>query len=301
MYERFTDRALKVLHLANQEAHRFDHEYIGTEHMLLGLIKEGAGVAAHVLMNLDLDVFTIRLEIEKIILFSPFPVTMGQLPRTPRFKSAIEHAIKEAKNLHHDYVGTEHLLLGLVRDEESVAAQVLMNLGLKLSDVRKEVLNLLGRNTASEGIIDCGTVYLSRPLMGPPSSQEIAREDSCRGSAPGEASLSVERERIHSLERQMWNVRVVLGALVGALVGVLLAAGLGVVLGSIIGGGVAALGWRIPAALIGGGTGALLGSAHLPSDGGGLAGALLGALAGILIAEIGGAPERRGFANLWRR
>jgi hypothetical protein len=233
--------------------------------------------------------------------YGPDRIWRGKLPQTPRVTGAIKQAIQEAKNLHHNYIGTEHLLLGLIRDEESVAAQVLMKLGLKLSDVREGVLNLLGHDTASEGKIDCGTVYLSRPLMGPPPSQEIAREDSCSGSSPGEASLSVERERIRSLERQLWNVRVVLGALAGALAGVLLAAGLGGVLGSIIGGIVAALGCRIPAALVGGVTGVLLGSAHLPSDGGGLAGALLGALAGLLIAEIGGPPERRGFANLWRR
>src|SRR5213596_1612112 len=146
MYERFTDRARKVMQLANQEAQRFNHEYIGTEHVLLGLIKEGSGVAANVLKNLDVDLRKIRLEVEKIVQAGPDMVTMGKLPQTPRAKKVIEYSIEEARNLNHNYVGTEHLLLGLLREQEGVAAQVLMNLGLKLEDVREEVLNLLGHN-----------------------------------------------------------------------------------------------------------------------------------------------------------
>jgi ATP-dependent Clp protease ATP-binding subunit ClpC len=152
MYERFTDRARKVMQLANQEAQRFNHEYIGTEHILLGLVKEGSGVAANVLKNLDIDLRKIRLEVEKIVQSGPDMVTMGKLPQTPRAKKVIEYSIEEARNLNHNYVGTEHLLLGLLREQEGVAAQVLMNLGLKLEDVREEVLNLLGHNMeANEG------------------------------------------------------------------------------------------------------------------------------------------------------
>jgi len=149
MYERFTDRARKVMQLANQEAQRFNHEYIGTEHILLGLVKEGSGVAANVLKNLDIDLRKIRLEVEKIVQSGPDMVTMGKLPQTPRAKKVIEYSIEEARNLNHNYVGTEHLLLGLLREQEGVAAQVLMNLGLKLEDVREEVLNLLGHNPES--------------------------------------------------------------------------------------------------------------------------------------------------------
>jgi ATP-dependent Clp protease ATP-binding subunit ClpC len=149
MYERFTDRARKVMQLANQEAQRFNHEYIGTEHILLGLVKEGSGVAANVLKNLDIDLRKIRLEVEKIVQSGPDMVTMGKLPQTPRAKKVIEYSIEEARNLNHNYVGTEHLLLGLLREQEGVAAQVLMNLGLKLEDVREEVLNLLGHNMDS--------------------------------------------------------------------------------------------------------------------------------------------------------
>ncbi len=144
MYERFTDRARKVMQLANQEAQRFNHEYIGTEHMLLGLVKEGTGVAANVLKNLDVDLRKIRLEVEKLVQSGPEMITIGKLPQTPRAKKVIEYSMEEARNLNHNFVGTEHLLLGLLREHEGVAAQVLMNLGLKLEDVREEVLNLLG-------------------------------------------------------------------------------------------------------------------------------------------------------------
>lgn len=149
MFERFTDRARKVMALANQEAQRFNHEYIGTEHILLGLVKEGSGVGANVLRNLDVDLRKVRLEVEKLVKAGPEMVTMGKLPQTPRAKKVIEYAIEEARNLNHNYVGTEHLLLGLLREHDGVAAQVLMNLGLKLEEVREEVLNLLG--AGSEG------------------------------------------------------------------------------------------------------------------------------------------------------
>ncbi len=152
MFERFTDRARKVMALANQEAQRFNHEYIGTEHILLGLVKEGSGVGANVLKNLDVDLRKVRLEVEKLVKSGPETVTMGKLPQTPRAKKVIEYAIEEARNLNHNYVGTEHLLLGLLREQDGVAAQVLMNLNLKLEDVREEVLNLLGATDEPEEV-----------------------------------------------------------------------------------------------------------------------------------------------------
>ena len=144
MFERFTDRARKVMALANQEAQRFNHEYIGTEHVLLGLVKEGSGVGATVLKNLDVDIKKLRLEVEKQVKSGPDMVTMGKLPQTPRAKKVIEYAIEEARSLNHNYVGTEHILLGILRETEGIAAQVLMSVGLKLEEVRQEVLNLLG-------------------------------------------------------------------------------------------------------------------------------------------------------------
>ena len=136
--------------LANQEAQRFNHEYIGTEHLLLGLVKEGSGVGANVLKNLEVDLRKVRMEVEKLVKAGPDMVTMGKLPQTPRAKKVVEYSIEEARNLNHNYVGTEHILLGLLREQDGVAAQVLMNLGLKLDDVREEVLNLLGAGMDAE-------------------------------------------------------------------------------------------------------------------------------------------------------
>ncbi|BBM86072.1 ATP-dependent Clp protease ATP-binding subunit [Candidatus Uabimicrobium amorphum] len=144
MYERFTERARKVMSLARQEAQRFNHEYIGTEHILLGLIQEGSGVAANVLKNMDVELRKIRLEVEKMVESGASALQVGQLPFTPRAKKVLELALEEANNLGHNYIGTEHLLLGLLRENESVAAQVLVNLSLKLEDVREEVLEFLG-------------------------------------------------------------------------------------------------------------------------------------------------------------
>lgn len=147
MYERFTDRARKVMQLANQEAQRYNHEYIGTEHILLGLIKEGSGVAANVLKNLDIDLPAVRVEVERIVRAVPTDADKllpGKLPQTPDAKKVVEYAIAEARDLAHNYVGTEHVLLGLLRQEEGVAAQVIMNLGLTLDMVREEVRELLG-------------------------------------------------------------------------------------------------------------------------------------------------------------
>ncbi len=145
MYENFTDRARMVLQFANQEALRLNHEYVATEHILLGLIKEGSGVAANVLKNLyGLDLRMVRLEVEKVVEIGPREVILGKLPQTPRAKKIIEYAIEEAKNLGHKYVGTEHILLGLLREQDGGAAFVLMNLGLKLKEVREKVRSLLG-------------------------------------------------------------------------------------------------------------------------------------------------------------
>src|SRR5262245_16886416 len=132
MYERFTDRAKKVMQLAEQEARRLDHEYIGTEHILLGLMKEGSGVAANVLKNL-VNLQKVQLQIESVIQHGPHQIKPdARLPHTPRTKNVLECAIYESRRLNHNYIGTEHLLLGLLREQEAVAGLVLANLGLKL-------------------------------------------------------------------------------------------------------------------------------------------------------------------------
>jgi len=142
MYERFSDTARKAMQLAKQEAQRFHHEYIGTEHILLGLVAEGSGVAATVLKNLDVALSKIRLEVEKIVQSGRDTVAASKMPQTQRAKKVIEYAMEEARNLNHNFVGTEHLLLGLLREQEGVAAQVLMNLGVQLDGVRENVVKL---------------------------------------------------------------------------------------------------------------------------------------------------------------
>jgi ribose 5-phosphate isomerase len=150
MFERFTDRSRKAMALANQEAQRFNHAFIGTEHILLGLVKEGSGVGATVLKNLGIDLRSVRLEVEKIVKLGPDMVATAKLPQTPRAKKVVEYAILEARSFNHSYIGTEHMLLGLLREHDGVAAQILINLGLTLQEVRSQVLIVLGTHVKSE-------------------------------------------------------------------------------------------------------------------------------------------------------
>ncbi|MCD4656205.1 MAG: ATP-dependent Clp protease ATP-binding subunit [Planctomycetes bacterium] len=145
MFDKFTDRARKVMGHARQEAQKFNHEYIGTEHVLLGLIQEGTGVASSVLRNLDVEVRKIRAEIEKTVSSGQKMITIGgKLPFTQSAKKVLDYGEEEAKKLGHNYIGTEHLLLGLLHEKEGVAATVLQKLGVKLEDVKREVHELLG-------------------------------------------------------------------------------------------------------------------------------------------------------------
>lgn len=143
-YERFTDRARMVIQLAAKEAVALKMEYVGTEHILLGLLSEGSGVAANILRNLDLNLNQIRTEVKKCVANGPDFLTTVKLPLTPRAIQVHEKAIEEARHLEHNYVGTEHLLLGLLRVEAGVAYQVLTNLGINVESVRQEITNLVG-------------------------------------------------------------------------------------------------------------------------------------------------------------
>ena len=144
MFGRFTERAQKVLVLAQDEAKRFHHNFIGTEHILLGLTREGEGIAAKVLQSLGVEPGRARQEIEKLIGKGDQRSASQSINYTPRAKKVIELAIEEGLNLGHNYVGTEHLLLGLIREGEGIAAQVLHNLDVDLFKARKSVLALLG-------------------------------------------------------------------------------------------------------------------------------------------------------------
>lgn len=152
MFNRFTERAKKVIFLAREEARRLDHDYLGTEHILLGLIREGEGIGAAALQNLAIDLAQVRAEVEKAVGRGGGTLFLGQIPFTPRAKKVLELAVTEARNLGHNYIGTEHLLLGLIREAEGVAAQILTSLGADLGKVREEVSNLLGTKVSPEQV-----------------------------------------------------------------------------------------------------------------------------------------------------
>src|SRR5437870_5805565 len=146
MFERFTDRARRVVVLAQEEARMLNHNYIGTEHILLGLIHEGEGVAAKALESLGISLDAVRGQVEEIIGQGQAAPT-GHIPFTPRAKKVLELSLREALQLGHNYIGTEHILLGLIREGEGVAAQVLQKLGADLNRVRQQVIQLLSGYT----------------------------------------------------------------------------------------------------------------------------------------------------------
>jgi len=144
VWERFTDRAKAIMNFANQEARRYRHGYIGTEHILLGFLKEGSGVGANVLHNLGINLPHVRDEVTKVIKEGSDSDLPTPLPQSPLAKRVIELAIEEARNLNHNYVGSEHLLLGMLREAEGVAGQVLKKAGVEVNAARAGVVALLG-------------------------------------------------------------------------------------------------------------------------------------------------------------
>ena len=154
MFERFTDRARRVVVLAQEEARRLNHNYIGTEHILLGLIQEGEGHAAKAIEELNINIDSVRSEVVEIIgegQQSP----SGHIPFTPRAKKVLELSLREALQLGHNYIGTEHILLGLIREGEGVAAQVLKKLGAELSQVRQTVIKLISNSGEGKKSSSC--------------------------------------------------------------------------------------------------------------------------------------------------
>ena len=151
MNDKFTERVRKVIYLARDEANRLQHDYIGTEHLLLGIVREGEGIASRVLQKLDLDLDQIQQAIESIVRPSGDTLTLGEVPLTPRGKRVLELSIEEARLLGHNYVGTEHLLLGLIREGEGVAARVLLELGVDRKRVREEIMKMIHQGGAGHG------------------------------------------------------------------------------------------------------------------------------------------------------
>ena len=148
MFERFTEKAIKVIMLAQEEARRLGHNFVGTEQILLGLIGEGTGIGPKVLKAMGVNLKDARVEVEKIIGRGSGFVAV-EIPFTPRAKRVLELSLEEARQLGHNYIGTEHLLLGLIREGEGVAARVLENLGVDLSKVRSQIIQSLGENNES--------------------------------------------------------------------------------------------------------------------------------------------------------
>jgi ATP-dependent Clp protease ATP-binding subunit ClpC len=138
MFERFTDDARKVMAAANKQAQRFGHGYIRTEHILLGLLKESSSAGATILKDLGVDIDKLLSEVEQLLKSRADKAGMKKPPQSERAVNVIKYAIEEAKALEHDYIGTEHILLGLLRETDGIAAQVLTNLGVKLQDVREK-------------------------------------------------------------------------------------------------------------------------------------------------------------------
>jgi ATP-dependent Clp protease ATP-binding subunit ClpC len=143
MFERFTERARKVVVLAQEEARHFNHNYIGTEHLLLGLLREDEGVAARALASLNVTLDEVREQVESIVGYGE-EGTGAQAPFTPRSKKVLELALREALQLGHNYIGTEHILLGLVKEKESVASQMLSSMGVEADEVHRRVIRMLG-------------------------------------------------------------------------------------------------------------------------------------------------------------
>jgi ATP-dependent Clp protease ATP-binding subunit ClpC len=158
MFERFTDRARRVIVLAQDEARGLNHNWIGTEHLLIALIRENSGVGARALESLGISLDAARQQVESIIGRGQQPVGDGHIPFTPRAKKVLELSLLEALQLSHDYIGTEHILLGLIREGDGVAAQVLVKLGADLNRVRQRVIQLLhgypGQDPAAPAVVD---------------------------------------------------------------------------------------------------------------------------------------------------
>ena len=201
----FTDRVRKVLAMAREEAIRLQHDYVGTEHILLGLIREGEGVAAAVLMNLNVDLEQIHERIEESVRKGKATIALGELPYTSRAKKVLEYAMAEARELNHSYVGTEHLLLGLLREEKGIAAQVLNSLGVSLEEARAETLKLLGSDVNPSQPSGTSSASSTAAPKGEKKSKTPALDHFCRDltDLAREGKLDPTIGRAKEIERVM--------------------------------------------------------------------------------------------------
>lgn len=200
-FDRFTERARKVLSLAQEEAQRFQHNYIGTEHLLLGLVREGEGVAARVLESMGVELYKVRQAVEFIIGRGD-RIVLGEIGLTPRAKRVIELAVDEARRLNHHYIGTEHILLGLVREGEGIACGVLESLGVTLHKVRLHTIAILSgpamRTESPYWIVDENAIVLTGEEIAHAQDEDDltrapAREEGEEKSIPGDFTLRARR------------------------------------------------------------------------------------------------------------
>jgi Clp amino terminal domain, pathogenicity island component len=206
MFERFTDRARRVIVLAQEEARLLDHDYIGTEHILLGLIREREGVAAQALESLGISLEAVRAEVEQVI--GRGQTTPGpQIPFTPRSKKVLELSLREARSLGHDYIGTEHILLGLIREGEGVAAQVLVKLGADLSRVRQQAIELLSGEPVEQVAVGRRVVREPRPTVvgGPGVFREREPPELVRVVPLAREAVSRRGYRLVLISLEIWS------------------------------------------------------------------------------------------------
>jgi ATP-dependent Clp protease ATP-binding subunit ClpC len=204
MFERFTDRARRVVVLAQEEARHLHHDYIGTEHLLLGLIHEGEGVAARALESLGISLEAVRAQVTEIIGQGQSAPT-GHIPFTPRAKKVLELSLREALELGHNYIGTEHILLGLVREGEGVAAQILVRLGADRDRVREQVIQLLSGYTGS---VEAGArtrlVHMTVPTDIRENEEQLAQVRQAKEAAI-DADDFERAAALRDKERQLWR------------------------------------------------------------------------------------------------
>ena len=195
MFERFTDRARRVVVLAQEEAGLLDHNYIGTEHLLLGLIQEQEGVAAKALVAMGVELETVRFKVDEMIGRGPEKFA-GHIPFTPRAKKVLELSLREALQLGHNYIGTEHILLGLVREGEGVAAQVLNDLTVNLDRVRLTVMQLLSGSSRAEGEIH-PPAHAHEGIMAPPGVEPFEGPEGSSGPRCPGCRRELEETAVH--------------------------------------------------------------------------------------------------------
>jgi ATP-dependent Clp protease ATP-binding subunit ClpC len=216
MFERFTDRARRIVVIAQEEARRLDHNYIGTEHLLLGLLREGQGVASRALAAMDISLDEARREVEGIIGRGDHTQS-GHIPFTPRAKKVLELSLREAQQLGHNYIGSEHILLGLVREGEGVAAQVLVKLGADLDRVRQQVVGLLRGHRGEAAGAGPGPVPAGIHAFGPGEHAEAGQPPAGAGAVRAQlgevlARLDEVLARLEDIAGRLSGVERLLGS-----------------------------------------------------------------------------------------